>query len=461
VSDQADQLDRLKAALADRYAIERELGHGGMATVYLAEDLKLDRQVAIKVLRPELAAAIGSERFLREVKLTARLEHPHILTLHDSGEAEGFLYYVMPFVEGESLRERLNREHQLPLEDALQIARDVADALHSAHTHDVVHRDIKPENILLEEGHAVVADFGLARAVYAAGGERLTETGVAVGTPAYMSPEQAVGSTEVDQRSDEYALACVVHEMLAGEPPFTGPTAEVVLRKQMTAALPDIQVDRPGLPPPVVAALSRALAKTPADRFTTVAQFAEAITSTPTDVRPVRTTVIRSRTLRIGVAAAAVIIAVIGAVLLFPPWRGDAVDPTRVLVVAFEDESGLEESKTLGRMAQDYIIQVLSEAGFAEVVDPLTALAVSQNVAAAGMAVGPGHILALADEARAGRKARRVAISSSVTQFWANQATSIARLHVALGCTMSLGECDSLPTVHGRRFSHRSRSNPS
>jgi serine/threonine-protein kinase len=184
VPDPADQLDRLKAALADRYRIERELGRGGMAVVYLAEDRKLDRPVAIKVLKPELAAAIGSERFLREIKLTARLEHPHILTLHDSGEADGSLYYVMPYVDGESLRERLNREQQLPLVDALQIAREVADALHSAHTHDVVHRDIKPENILLEEGHAVVADFGIARAIHAAGGEKLTETGIAVGTPA-------------------------------------------------------------------------------------------------------------------------------------------------------------------------------------------------------------------------------------------------------------------------------------
>jgi hypothetical protein len=392
VPDTPEQLDRLKVALADRYRIERELGRGGMAVVYLAEDRKLERQVAIKVLKPELAAAIGSERFLREVKLTARLEHPHILTLHDSGDADGFLYYVMPFAAGESLRERLNREQQLPLEDALQIAREVADALHSAHTHEVVHRDIKPENIMLEEGHAVVADFGIARAITAAGGERLTETGVAVGTPAYMSPEQAAGSTGVDQRSDEYALGCVVYEMLAGEPPFTGPTTEAVLRKQMTAALPDIQADRPGLAPHVVGALSRALAKAPADRFTTVAQFAEALTPrggmTPPAARPVRTGAIRSRTLRIGVAAAVVIV-VAGVVLLFPRGRAGGFDANRVLVVAFADESGREETTTLGRMSQDYIIQVLTEAGFAEVVDPLTALAVSQNVAVAGMVAGP------------------------------------------------------------------------
>jgi serine/threonine-protein kinase len=327
VSDTPEQLDRLKAALAGRYRIERELGRGGMAVVYLAEDRKLERQVAIKVLKPELAAAIGSERFLREIKLTARLEHPHILTLHDSGDADGLLYYVMPYVAGESLRERLHREKQLPLEDALQIAREVADALHSAHTHDVVHRDIKPENILLEEGHAVVADFGLARAIHAAGVETLTATGIAVGTPAYMSPEQAAGSSEVDQRSDEYALACVVYEMLAGEPPFTGPTAELVLRKQTTAPLPDIQVDRPGLPPPVVAALSRALTKTPADRFTTVAQFAEAITPrggiTPTGTMPVD----RIGKRRWMVAGAAVAVAVAVAVLVVRQVVIGAHDP--------------------------------------------------------------------------------------------------------------------------------------
>ncbi len=402
----ADQLEQLQAALADRYAIERELGRGGMATVYLAEDLKHRRKVAVKVLRPELAAAIGPDRFLREIQITARLTHPHILPLLDSGAAAGFLYYVMPFVEGESLRDRLTREKQLPIDDAIQITREVADALDYAHRNDVIHRDIKPENILLADRHARVADFGIARAISAAGGDRLTETGIAVGTPAYMSPEQAAGSGDVDQRSDEYALACVVYEMLAGEPPFIGPTAEVVLRKQMTAALPDIHVVRVGLPPPVVAALSRALAKTPADRFTTVTRFAEAISPrggmTPTDTRPVRTGVIRSRTLRIGVAAAAVVIAVIGAVLLLPRGSGGALDPTRVLVVAFADESGPEGSTTLGRMAQDYIIQVLTDAGFAEVVDPLTALAVSQNVAAAGMAGGPRSILALADEAGAG-----------------------------------------------------------
>ena len=271
----SDQLDRLKSALADRYAIEHELGSGGMATVYLAEDLKHHRKVAVKVLRPELAAALGPERFLREIEIAAQLHHPHILPLYDSGEADGFLYYVMPYVEGESLRARLNREKQLPLNDALQIAREVADAIGSAHSHDVVHRDIKPENILLEEGHAVVADFGIARAITAAGGEKLTETGLSLGTPQYMSPEQATGSHVIDGRSDVYSLGCVLYEMLAGEAPFTGPTVESVVRQHLTADAPSVATMRPAVPDETASAIQRALAKAPADRFSTAAKFAE------------------------------------------------------------------------------------------------------------------------------------------------------------------------------------------
>ena len=209
-----------------------------MATVYLAEDVKHHRRVAVKVLRAELAAALGPERFLREIEIGAQLHHPHILPLYDSGGAAGFLYYVMPYVEGESLRDRLAREKQLPLDDALQIAREVADALSYAHSHDVVHRDIKPENILLESGHAVVADFGIARAITAAGGEKLTETGLALGTPAYMSPEQAAGSKELDGRSDLYSLGCVLYEMLAGQPPFTGPTVQSLTHQHLTVEPP-------------------------------------------------------------------------------------------------------------------------------------------------------------------------------------------------------------------------------
>jgi tetratricopeptide (TPR) repeat protein len=272
-----DTLDRLKAALADRYRVDREIGRGGMAQVFLAHDLKLDRPVALKVLRPDLAAVLGGERFLREITLAAKLEHPHILGIHDSGEADGLLYYVMPYVEGESLRGRLAREKQLPLDDALQISREVADALSYAHSRGVIHRDIKPENILLEGGHAVVADFGIARAIDAAGGDRLTETGVTLGTPAYMSPEQAAGSRDLDGRSDLYSLGCVLYEMLAGQPPFAGPTLESVIHQHLTAEPPSITVIRPAVPGWVAAALTRSLAKTPADRFNPVAQFAEAI----------------------------------------------------------------------------------------------------------------------------------------------------------------------------------------
>ena len=268
---------RLTAALADRYRLEQEIGAGGMATVYLAEDLKHHRRVAIKVLRAELGAALGPERFLREIEISAQLHHPHILPLYDSGDADGLLYYVMPYVEGESLRDRLTREKQLALDDALQIAREVADALSYAHSRGVIHRDIKPENILLESGHAVVADFGIARAITAARGETLTGTGMAIGTPAYMSPEQAAGSKELDGRSDLYSLGCVLYEMLAGQPPFTGPTVESIVHQHLTVEPPNITAIRPAVPASVAATLQRALAKTPADRFNPVALFAEAL----------------------------------------------------------------------------------------------------------------------------------------------------------------------------------------
>ncbi len=223
-----DPLSRLSSALSDKYRIERELGAGGMATVYLAQDLKHDRKVALKVLRPELAAVIGAERFLSEIKTTANLQHPHILPLFDSGEADSFLFYVMPYVEGETVRDRISREKQLPVADAVRITTEVAAALDYAHRHGVIHRDIKPENILLHDGSALVADFGIALAASKAGGTRMTETGMSLGTPHYMSPEQAMGEREITARSDVYALGCVLYEMLMGEPPFTGPTAQAM-----------------------------------------------------------------------------------------------------------------------------------------------------------------------------------------------------------------------------------------
>jgi hypothetical protein len=273
-------LDQLASGLADRYRIERELGSGGMATVYLAHDVRHDRKVAIKVLKPELAAVIGGARFLSEIKTTANLQHPHILPLHDSGEIAGTVFYVMPFIDGESLRDRLNREKQLPVQLAVRIATEVADALHHAHSHGVIHRDIKPENILLQNGHALVADFGIALAASTAG-SRMTETGMSLGTPHYMSPEQAMGERDLDARTDVYALGCVLYEMLTGQPPFTGPTAQAIVAKVITEtpALPSKLRNSVG--DDLESAILTALEKLPADRFDSVAAFSAAISDEP------------------------------------------------------------------------------------------------------------------------------------------------------------------------------------
>ena len=274
-------LDRLTAALADHYRIERELGQGGMATVYLAHDLKHDRKVALKVLRPELSAVIGAERFLVEIRTTANLQHPQILALYDSGQVDGAIFYVMPFVDGESLRDRLTREKQLPVADAVRVATEVAGALDYAHRHGVIHRDIKPENILLHDGRALVADFGIALAASRGeGGSRMTETGMSLGTPHYMSPEQALGERNLDARSDVYALGCVLHEMLTGEPPFTGPTAQAVIARVMNSAPEPVTALRKAVPEEVADAILTALEKLPADRFASAAAFAGALAGT-------------------------------------------------------------------------------------------------------------------------------------------------------------------------------------
>src|SRR5215207_8538503 len=272
-----DVLTRLTGRLADRYRVSRELGAGGMATVYLAHDLRHERDVAIKVLHPDLGAALGGERFLAEIKTTAKLQHPHILPLLDSGAAGGLLFYVMPFVAGETLRARLTRDTQLPIDDAARLAREIADALGVAHGLGIVHRDIKPENILLQGGHALVADFGIALAVQQAGGQRMTQTGLSLGTPQYMAPEQAMGEKTVDHRADIYALGAVTYEMLVGEPPFTGPTVQTIVAKVLTERPTAPRALRDTIPPGVEAAVLTALAKLPADRFATAEKFAEAL----------------------------------------------------------------------------------------------------------------------------------------------------------------------------------------
>ena len=303
-------LERLAAALADRYRLDRELGQGGMATVYLAHDLKHDRQVAVKVLKPELAAVLGAERFLAEIKVTANLQHPNLLPLFDSGQADGFLYYVMPYVEGQTLRARLERERQLPVDETVRLVTLIASALEYAHARGVIHRDLKPENILLQSGQPVVADFGIALAVAQAGGARVTETGLSLGTPHYMSPEQAAGARDLDARSDQYALAAVTYEMLSGEPPHSGPTAQAIIARLMTEQVRSLRLTRPGVPVAVDLAVARGLAKTPADRFDTVAAFAAALGQP--DPGPVRSGRRTSPWLLLPAAALAIALVVYG-----------------------------------------------------------------------------------------------------------------------------------------------------
>jgi serine/threonine-protein kinase len=327
-----DTLARLQVGLQGAYQIEEEIGRGGMAVVYRARDLRHDRAVAIKVLREEIGAAVGSERFLQEIRIESRLQHPHILPLHDSGVVDGLPYYVMPYVEGESLRDRLTREGQLAVDEAMRIAREVGDALYYAHTQGLVHRDIKPENILLSSGHAIVADFGIAQALSEAGGARLTATGIVIGTPAYMSPEQAGGAVRIDARSDVYSLGCVLYEMLVGEPPFGGRTAQAVLARHIQERPPSIEVVRPDVPHHILLAVERALAKAPADRYATAADFVGALSSERRTAGPARR---RSagRRWRAMALAATVSAAAIGGVwwVVFRP-RPRPPDPNRIVV---------------------------------------------------------------------------------------------------------------------------------
>jgi tetratricopeptide (TPR) repeat protein len=389
----------VKQALVDRYAVERELGSGGMATVYLARDLKHDRLVAIKVLRPDLAASLGADRFLQEIRVTAQLSNPHILPLLDSGESDGVLYYVMPFVEDESLRELLKREGALSIERALDIARDVAVALEHAHRAGVVHRDIKPENILLHGDEAVVADFGIARAVSAAGGERLTQTGLAVGTPKYMSPEQASGDASVDGRTDVYSLGAVLYEMLAGEPPFTGPNLQAIIAKQLVDPVPSARRVRDTIPESVDAAIRKALAKAPVDRFQTAREFVDALAVEPAAVTG--ESAAHQRSWWGGLSLFVIALFAIGAIswAVTRDGGGPAVSATQVAVLPFSMR-GSTDLAYLGDGMVDLLSVKLDGAGSLRTADPRAVLAATERRGSG--APDPATGRAIAEELGAG-----------------------------------------------------------
>src|SRR5260221_692599 len=370
-------IETLREALADRYAVQRELGRGGMPTVSLAEDLKHHGSVAIKVVHAELASQIGPDRFVQEIEIAARLQHPHILPLYDSGDAAGFLYYVMPLVEGESLRDRLNREHQLSQEDTVRITTEVASALSYAHSRGVVHRDIKPENILLSGGSAVVADFGIARALDAAGESQLTQTGTIIGTPAYMSPEQSTASLEIDGRSDQYSLACVVYEILVGQPPFRGPTAQAIIARHSLDMVSPPSIVRGTIPEPMEDAILRALSKVAADRFATTALFAEALAlpGTASGLRRRQTGAMGLRPYARRRWARPVAAAGGGVLLLVVVWavaawiRGNGaggraasgLDPHRVAVLYFQHRGDSAQTQYLADGLTEALIHELSD----------------------------------------------------------------------------------------------------
>jgi tetratricopeptide (TPR) repeat protein/tRNA A-37 threonylcarbamoyl transferase component Bud32 len=394
----ADVLERLKAALADRYTIERELGSGGMATVYLAEDVKHERQVAVKVLRPELAAALGPERFHQEIKIAANLHHPHILPLYDSGDADGFLYYVMPYEEGQSLRDKLAHGGELPIAEAVRILRDVVDALSDAHEHGVVHRDIKPDNVLLTKHHALVTDFGVAKAVSdATGAHRLTTEGVALGTPAYMSPEQAAADKHIDHRADIYAVGAVAYELLTGRPPFTGTTPQELLSAQVTQTPDPVTKYRESVPPALAQLVMKCLAKKAADRWQTAEELLpqlEALATpsggvTPIEMTPVGRDLKRRWMMLGGALGVASVIALIAVVAALPRESGVTLDSDRVLVAVFDNQTGDPTLSPLGVMAGQWITQGLQETGLVQVVPWLEAQQASRYVVSA---IDSGHV---------------------------------------------------------------------
>jgi tetratricopeptide (TPR) repeat protein/tRNA A-37 threonylcarbamoyl transferase component Bud32 len=367
----ADPLSRLKAALSSRYTIERELGSGGMATVYLAEDLKLHRKVALKVLRPELASALGPDRFLQEIDIAAKLTHPHILGLHDCGEADGYLYYVMPYVEGQSLRDKLAKEGELPIAETVRILRDVVDALSHAHKHNVVHRDIKPDNVMLTERHALVTDFGVAKAVSeATGRQKLTTEGVALGTPAYMSPEQASADPHIDHRADIYAVGVIAYELLTGRTPFVGNTQQELLAAHVTQTPEPVTKYRESVPPALAELVMKCLEKKAADRWQTAEELLpqlEALATpsggvTPTGLVPVDRRVKRRWMMAGGAVAVAAIIAVIVVMAALPRGSKVVLDPNHVTVAVFRNATGDPSLDQVGELAAHSITQGLQQA---------------------------------------------------------------------------------------------------
>ncbi len=397
--------EQLQAALGQRsLQLERELGRGGMSIVYLARDVRHDRWVAIKILRPELAAAIGAERFLREIKLIAALQHPHILPLYDSGAVGDSLFYVMPYMDKGSLRERLAQEKRLPVHDALTLAREVADALDYVHRHGIIHRDIKPENILLEDGHAVLGDFGIARTSGGERGEPLTEVGLVLGTPEYMSPEQASGESTLDGRSDIYSLGCVLYEMLTGQPPFTGPTAQMVIARRFREPAPRVRSARPDVPEAVDDLVATALAQAPEARFASAGDVATALADAVVTARSgERIRIVqRGKPRWLGVIAA-VLLAVGLAIGALFARRDAALDPHRVVVAILSNETGDSALAPIGYMASDWIIDRLARAGRVEVVTSATILPRKKDMEDdINTLTGPARIRELADETKAG-----------------------------------------------------------
>ena len=391
--------DRLRVALADRYAVLGVLGAGGMATVYRATDLKHNRTVAIKVLRSELSVSLGTDRFLREIQIAARLQHPRIVPLYDSGSADGFLYFVMPLIDGESLRHRLGREKRLSLDDALRITREVASALAYAHAHGIVHRDIKPDNIMLSGGEAVVADFGIARALDAAGGTGMTMTGVAIGTPVYMSPEQVAGASGIDGRSDIYSLGCVLYEMIAGQPPYAGPTAESVLLQHLGAAVPRVTVIRATATPAIERAIARALAKTPADRFATATEFADALSAPDAPTPPGGAWRWRSRRAAFVVAA---LLAVVTITALLQRRNRVITDSALIAVLPFR-VSGDSSFAFLREGMVDLLTTQLGSARGTRPVDSRTVLAAWHRAVRVGVDPSTRELRKLAASMGSGR----------------------------------------------------------